>query len=196
MTTGAVIIAHGLPEAMRRRAAELYYAAFQQKLEPIFRAQDRTIDLLAQSFDTDMVFVALHGETLVGLAGMQHGNRQFVSFTLPLFTQHFGWTRGTAKLLACAVFERHAAARQLLMDGIVVDSALRGQGVGTQLFAALRAYAAQNSFNSIRLDVVDTNPAARRLYERLGFVATQTTTLPGAKYIFGFGASTTMIKHL
>jgi ribosomal protein S18 acetylase RimI-like enzyme len=82
------------------------------------------------------------------------------------------------------------------MDGIVVHPAARGQGVGTLLLHALFDIAQQQQMRTVRLDVVDTNPAARRLYERLGFVAVKSRRYPLLRTIFGFSASTTMIAQV
>ena len=47
---------------------------------------------------------------------------------------------------------------------------------------------------AMRLDVVDTNPRARQLYERKGFVAVSSNTYPLTQRFFGFSGSTTMMK--
>ena len=73
---------------------------------------------------------------------------------------------------------------------------MRGRGIGTQLFERLRAYASEHGYASIRLDVIDTNPGARRLYERLGFEATKTERFGYLRWLLGFGAATTMVLHL
>ena len=56
------------------------------------------------------------------------------------------------------------------MDGIVVDPEHRGKGVGTRLFSSLVNFAKSVQHSTMRLDVIDTNSGARRLYERLGFI--------------------------
>jgi ribosomal protein S18 acetylase RimI-like enzyme len=78
------------------------------------------------------------------------------------------------------------------MDGIAVDAAARGQGLGTALLTALKTRAAALGKATIRLDVIDTNPRARALYEREGFVAGQTEHLGPLRALFGFSAATTM----
>jgi ribosomal protein S18 acetylase RimI-like enzyme len=82
------------------------------------------------------------------------------------------------------------------MDGIVVHPSARGQGIGTQLLEALFQYAREHGFARVRLDVVDTNPRARQLYERQGFVAVKTRQYPFLRRVLGFAAVTTMIKEL
>ena len=81
------------------------------------------------------------------------------------------------------------------MDGIVVHPEMRGQGIGTRLLSELNAFACQEGYNKIRLDVIDTNPAARRFYERNGFVATKTEHFGYLRWLLGFGASTTMNRN-
>ena len=94
------------------------------------------------------------------------------------------------------LLDRKPTPDELLMDGIVVHSDARGRGVGTRLFEELEAHARDAGKTSIRLDVVDTNPGARRLYERLGFIAVKTERTPYLRRVMGFSASTTMVKRL
>ena len=94
------------------------------------------------------------------------------------------------------LFERKAQEHELLMDGIAVSEDYRGKGVGTALFKALIEYAKNNHYQRIRLDVIDTNPDARRLYERLGFSAERTNTFEVLRPLLGFGAATTMVYEL
>jgi RimJ/RimL family protein N-acetyltransferase len=49
--------------------------------------------------------------------------------------------------------------------------------------------------HEVRLDVIDTNPRARALYERKGFVATGEQKLGPLKPVFGFSSATTLIKQ-
>ena len=47
--------------------------------------------------------------------------------------------------------------------------AARGQGVGTALLKAIIAEGRRRGYAEVRLDVIDTNPRATALYERIGF---------------------------
>ena len=53
-----------------------------------------------------------------------------------------------------------------------VHPALRGSGAASALVQAVLAWAEERGARSIRLDVIDGNDRARRLYERHGFQAT------------------------
>ena len=85
---------------------------------------------------------------------------------------------------------------RFLVDGICVARAYRGKGVGSLLLSALYEEAAGRGYRSIRLDVVKDNWRARALYERQGFLPTRTESLGPLRYIFGFAASTTMVRPL
>lgn len=194
--TGHIEIRRGLPESQRQRAAELYWQAFRQKFIPIIRSDEKGLAILAEGFDPEMAIVALGEGRLIGLAGLQYGGRQFNDLKLKSFVSQFGWLSGPLKLLLFALFLRTQQDGELLMDGIVVDRAARGRGVGTKLLESVVDVAADLGFSSVRLDVVDTNPGARRLYERMGFQATKTKHLPFLRNLMGFSAATTMIRRI
>ena len=82
------------------------------------------------------------------------------------------------------------------MDGIFVSETARGQGVGTKLLNATKEKAISLGCSTVRLDVIDTNPRARSLYERQGFVAGNTNNIGFFSHIFGFQKSTTMVFQL
>lgn len=82
------------------------------------------------------------------------------------------------------------------MDGITVLSGYRGRGIGGVLLDKVKEYALQNGFRSIRLDVIDTNPRAKVLYERNGFKAVKREEFPYLKKVLGFGGSETMTFNI
>lgn len=55
------------------------------------------------------------------------------------------------------------------LSNLFIAADWRNQGIGTQLIQHLGAYAQRWQPSSITLAVATDNPAARRLYERLGF---------------------------
>ena len=81
------------------------------------------------------------------------------------------------------------------MDGIVVDASARGRGIGTRLLNELTTFGKSNGYETVRLDVIDTNPSARRMYERNGFTATRTESFGYLRWLLGFGASTTLVRQ-
>ncbi len=64
-----------------------------------------------------------------------------------------------------------AAERALILVDISLLPEYRGQGIGTKLIQAVQQEAAERR-QSVQLSVLHDNPAAKRLYERLGFKVT------------------------
>ena len=178
-------------------AAELYDEAFAAKLAPAMPDRAKRQALLAAGMNPAMAIGALVGDDLVGLAGFHDQNGSLTSsITFGLLRQHLGLVGALRAALVLAFLERSPEPDELLMDGIVVSADHRGQGIGSKLFAELESYCRDQSLTSIRLDVVDNNPGARRLYERLGFEATRTVRTPYLRRVMGFGGATTMVKTL
>lgn len=64
----------------------------------------------------------------------------------------------------------HAEEAHVATLGITVASSHRNLGLGSSLIGAAEEWASAHGITRIELDVFATNPEARRLYERLGFV--------------------------
>ncbi len=60
--------------------------------------------------------------------------------------------------------------RTLYIDDICVDEAFRGQGVGRAIYDHIKAYAKEQGFYNITLNVWSLNPGALKFYETLGMV--------------------------
>ena len=183
-----------LDEADRERAAALYFEAFRQKLGPLLGS--RCEELLAETFHLDRALTARRGTELVGLAGLHYDGRALVGLEWPDIRRTYGLLSGVLRFMGLALLDRSPKEGELLMDGIVVAREARGQGIGSELLRRVEGFARDRGFRQVRLDVVDTNPGARRLYERHGFEEVVTESLPWLRRPFGFGASTTMVKRL
>ena len=105
----------------------------------------------------------------------------------------YGWAGALWRGTALSLLERDTVTDTLLMDGIFVAPAARGLGVGTMLLRAIKREAVDLGLSGVRLDVIDTNPRARALYEREGFVAGETEHLGALRHIFGFSSATKMV---
>jgi len=189
---GPVTVRRGVPQGAERRAAELYWDAFGRKLGPALNPPDKAVSFLTAHLNADRAVCACVGDRLVGLAGYQLHGRALVGGSAAAVLRAYGHLRGLHRLLLLALFERRPAPGQLVMDGIAVDPALRGRGVGSLLLEEVAAVAAEQGCREIRLDVIDSNPRARALYERRGFTAVRTEHTPWLRDLMGFGAVTTM----
>ena len=190
-------ISRGLPEDLRHDAAALYLEAFSRKLGPVLGRDDRARAFLARVIRPDHAIVAIDtGGRLLGLAGFHDQSAGFVGGSLRDLAAHYGWPGALWRAALLSFFEREAKPGVLLMDGIAVAPDARGRGVGRALLTALANRARANGENRIQLDVVDTNPRARALYERNGFTAAKHQRTAPFTLPLGFGAVTTMVRDL
>jgi GNAT superfamily N-acetyltransferase len=129
---------------------------------------------------------------LLGITGFKTDAGTFVGGEFSDLVRFYGWFGAAWRGYALSFLERPIEPGCLLMDGICVAPHARGQGVGTALLDAVAREAEARGLSDVRLDVIDSNPRAKALYERKGFIEGQTNELGPLKYIFGFKTATTM----
>lgn len=190
-------LARGIPVNQRAAAARLYWQAFRGKLGRVLGPDDRALRFLMRVIRDGQAVVALDGDDrLIGLAGFKTTEGGFASGTMADMQSVYGllgasWRAGTLRLLGSEVDND-----RFLIDGICVAPDWQGQGVGSDLLEALCAEAFRRGYGAARLDVVDSNPRARALYERKGFVAVRTESIGPLRHVFGFATATTMVRPL
>lgn len=195
--TQTIPVPQGLIEA-----ATVYYDAFAPKLDHLelfASSREQSIRLLSRSMRPDLGFFALLDGQVVGVAGMQRGDGpRFYRIAWSTWTDEFGRLGGWRRFLWHRFGQQFARPQrdEIRVDGIAVAADARGRGIGTQLMAAVVGYARDHGFRAIVLEVVDTNPDAQRLYERLGFAVTKVEQYGRWAVPAGFGGATYMRKAL
>lgn len=180
----------------RDEAANLYWTAFGLKLEHAIGPRERGIRLIEEGLYPQRAVTAFQGEELVGLAGFNLDGRALVNIAARDIIKEFGWWRAIRRLAWVSLLHRTPPMEALMMDGIVVRTERRGHGIGTQLLSRIFDVAAEHGKQVVRLDVVDTNPAAHRLYERMGFVEIKNQRVPFLRRVMGFSAAKTMERPI
>jgi len=66
-------------------------------------------------------------------------------------------------------FEERARDREAVLIAALVAPELRGRGIGTELMHESESVVCARGYRAIVLGVEDSNPSAKRLYERLGY---------------------------
>lgn len=191
-TGDSVDMRRGVPLGSESRAAALYWEAFADKLGPALRPRRRGLAFLAAHMDHDRAVCALRDGVMVGLAGVQYAGRSFTRADWRDVVHAYGPLRGPYRYALLAMFKDAPRDGQLKLDGIAVAAEARGRGIGGLLIDEVSQLAAETGHAEVTLDVVDSNPRARALYERLGFTAVQTQRTPYLRGVMGFGAVTLM----
>ena len=183
----------GLNEGQLKAAAQLYDEAFGKKFAVAIKSRQDRLKLYESAFVGRFAISASVEAKLVGLAGFHTPDGSLTGgIGASVLLTQLGVIRGLRAIAIFSLYERKPKPGQLLMDGIAVHKDYRGHGIGSQLLRNLLNYARQNGFAAIRLDVIDTNPGARRLYERRGFIPVRTEKFPFLRWLLGFGGSTSM----
>jgi ribosomal protein S18 acetylase RimI-like enzyme len=192
-----VTIFSGLHPHLRADAARLYWEAFGGKLGRVLGPEPRALAFFERVIRLDHCLTALDDQgQLVGLAGFKTPNGSFAGGSWADLTAVYGAFGGRWRGLLLWALNRELDNDRFLLDGICVARQMRGQGVGSLLLGGLYAEAAKRGYRSVRLDVIADNWRARALYEREGFLPTRTEQLGPLRHVFGFAASTTMVRPL
>ncbi|MFD9083519.1 GNAT family N-acetyltransferase [Streptomyces erythrochromogenes] len=190
----AVVVRRSVPRGTEEQVAELYWEAFGRKLGAALGPPERGRAFIAGHLHHDRAAVALApgGDRVLGVAGYRLGGRALTGGGARDVLRAYGPFRGLPRLAVLALLERTPEPGELVMDGIAVDPAHRGAGIGSRLLTEIAAVAAEHGCRRVRLDVIDVNTGARALYERHGFSAVRTERTPYLERLMGFGAVTTM----
>ncbi|WP_415234663.1 GNAT family N-acetyltransferase [Pseudorhodobacter sp.] len=192
-----VVLRHGLPDGLRAAAACLYWDAFGGKLGRVMGPRAKALAFLHKALRADHVIVALSDKgELLGLVGFKTYTGSFAGGDLADLRAIYGWFGAAWRAGLLSLLERDVENERFLLDGICVAPAARGRGIGTKLLYAICEEARARNYSAVRLDVVSGNLRARALYERFGFAVIKTEKLGPLQHIFGFEASSAMVKEL
>lgn len=190
-------IIRGFPEAEREAVARAFWEAFEGKLGRVLGPEAKALAFLRAALRSDFAFTVLDADGhVLGAAGFKTEEGGLVSAGYSDLAAVYGRVGAMWRGPLLDLMERSLAPGQMLMDGIFVSSRARGTGLGTRLIEAIVEEAAERGLRAVRLDVIDTNPRARALYERMGFEAVAEERLGPLRFIFGFRRSTTMLRYL
>lgn len=186
----------GLPDALRPEAAALYWQAFGGKLGRVLGPDRLALAYVERVMRGDQCLIATEAGRLVGLVGFKADTGSFAGGTAVDMRRIYGpfggaWRSGVMQLMG-----GDPDTGKFLIDGLCVRPEARGRGVGSALIDAICTEGRSRGHAAIGLDVVDTNPRARALYERHGFVAASSTGIGPLRLVFGYRCAYRMLRPL
>jgi ribosomal protein S18 acetylase RimI-like enzyme len=165
----------GIPEELHHQAAIICCEGFLSQIEWLFGSKQKAITVLEHSFDSELGVIAQLQGQLVGFVGLKYENRPFLKFERSHCIRELGLLRGLlAFLILNNISPTKPLSDEVYIAVLVVDASMRGKGIGSLLMQAAFDIAQKNQCTAVVLDVANTNPDARRLYERLGFKLVRT----------------------
>ncbi|AIQ42915.1 GNAT family N-acetyltransferase [Paenibacillus sp. FSL R7-0312] len=170
-----VEIVNRLDEVQKREVARLFYQAFALKFNALWiftRNEKQVVEVLCRSLRYDNGLYAVREGRVIGFIGLEKGEGFFAKLGYGALRHSFGLAGGAWRYAAYGLYRMfHGGVPKdsIHIDPLVVSSEARGLGIGTRLLEAAFAITRQANRSKMLLEVVDTNPQAKKLYERLGF---------------------------
>lgn len=176
MTKINIEIMKSISEDQKIAVAKLFYSAFEKKFSTLWlfaKNETQAVAVLRECINYKKGLYAVSENNILGFIGLETGDGLFVNFKFSTLSKVFGFFGATWRFIAYGIYRLLHNSRiehEVHIDPIVVSSKARGMGVGTQLLNATIDYARSIKRKGVFLEVVDTNPQAQKLYERVGFV--------------------------
>ena len=186
-----------IPPSHLAAAADLYWQAFGTKLGPVLGPRNKGLRFIESIQRPDHALCAIGDDgRLLGVAGFKTMEGALVGGTFRDLGRVYGIIGATWRALLLAALEQDTENERFLMDGLFVAPQARGKGIGTALLDAICDEAHKRGYSHVRLDVIDTNPRAKALYQQVGFKPLKTTSIGPLRHIFGFHSTTTMVRDV
>ncbi|MCG8453192.1 MAG: GNAT family N-acetyltransferase [Spirochaetales bacterium] len=193
----------GLPSHISsKQAVDLYFQAFGKKERhlTLFSNDEQTMkNYLEHSMNWNAVLFATHENKLLGMCGIQKGMNPgpFSTQIAPLIA-HFqiwgGWWRWILRWLQRTIDSWKEDV--LHIEFLVVNPDVRNQGWGSKLLDCAEDEARKQGCKALGLEVIDTNPRAKSLYQRKGFQTIQHYSTQWLTRRAGFSSLEKMQKPL
>ncbi|KRA24841.1 hypothetical protein ASD65_10700 [Microbacterium sp. Root61] len=192
----SVDVVRGIPDGSRAEVARLYWEAFGRKLSPSLGDREHGESYIESQLNADGFFCATISGRVIGVLGFHDSSRAAVGFSYRRLVQEYSMVSAPWRTALLMILGRRPRAGELLLDGLSVASQSRGLGVGSRLLGEAIIMAESQGMKQVRLSVVDSNPRARALYERLGFRAVKTESIGLPQNVFGFQRATEMVFRI
>lgn len=157
------------------QAVDILLDAFWLKVRhlELFTA-DRVVArrVYADSVTFELARYAVADGRVLGVAGLDYGSRHFMRLRWQALRREFGVPGSLGRWIFSWMSTLQPQGRKTMRIAVIAAAAeARGRGVGTALLENIFTFARAQGFTRLRLEVVNTNPRARALYERQGFQA-------------------------
>jgi ribosomal protein S18 acetylase RimI-like enzyme len=177
----------GVPKNQRIRVAKIYCENFQDKIKLIFGNNEKAKTLIASSIQDDRILVALIDDVVVGFAGLQYTKKSYLELKMNQIVRIYGLATLLVFLFIIIDFFNKPKSHQLHLDTLAITSEEQSKGIGTKLLKSTINNAKIKKFSQIKLEVIQTNSKAKKLYKRIGFKTAKVTKIPCPfNYLIGF----------
>jgi len=194
--TEDIIITKKVSQNQLNQAVDIYYFAFQRKIRALIKGKEKAVAIYGQAINPDRGIFALSDDKVVGVIGLHYHNKNFMEIKYKNVREHFNPIQGYFIYFINKIMYPKIEQGVLRIDAIAVDEKLRGHGIGSLLIKKVFEFAKEKGFKEIILEVVDTNPRAKKLYEILGFKEKKIVNYFFTKRAAGFSSESVMSYNM
>lgn len=172
MRNDEIEITQTISEIQKDEILEIIYNAFEKKLSNLElkpKSKEQGLRIIRKSANYEQGLYLLYKSKIIGGIGMNFRDKRFYYFQWNVLKEEFGFFGALWRSIVQKFSVDHLKDTELYIGSIAVAEDNRGKGFGTLLLNAVNDFAKKNGFETIILDVVDTNPRAYELYKRYGF---------------------------
>jgi len=162
-------ISDKINEEQLNQAMNIFYSAFKQKIRHLIKSREKAVAVYKNSINKDRVFYALIENDVVGIAGLHYENKNFIDIKYSNLRKHFNPLRSFFIYWIYKIVSPKVKEDAVRIDSIAEKEQFRSAGIGTELINKVLEFAKNKAFKEVILEVVNTNPKAKKLYERMGF---------------------------
>lgn len=187
----------GIPDEFRDQAARIHQEAFGAKTMRVLGADERAHAFWRAVLTDDGNTLAIDGATgqVLALMGTTDQQHRPTAGQWAAARDTYGALSAAWRVPLLALLEHRPKPGELCIEFLAVAPEARGQGVGGVLLTFAQQLAKVRGRERVTLEVIDSNPRAKALYERSGFRVYTTRRLPpGTKWLFGFTAYDAMVR--
>jgi GNAT superfamily N-acetyltransferase len=189
-----------LPSEFAPAAARIFYDAFPLKVERLMifpRSREQGLRIIEASIVPPTTLGAVADGELRGVCAYQDRDAPSMALTYRALRAEFGpWAAAWRAGMNLPDVWSNPALGTRRIEAVAVAGSARGKGVGSALLQEVEALARRDGMEALALEVVDTNPDAMRLYERLGFEPEGRVWMAPLTHAAGFDSFVNMRKML
>ena len=191
-------IKFGAPKNQRARVAKIFYKSFEDTFSKFFGTQNKAITFISTCLRDDRTLVAFKDDVAVGFAGLEYSGKSFIDASLHQTVRIYGLEAVRIVLFGVIFWLFNRTKKyELHLDSLAISANERNKGIGSKLLQSTIDHAQSKGFSQIKLEVIETNQNAIRLYERIGFKESKVQKIPYPfSKLLGFESVTEMIYML
>ena len=165
-----MVINIGFPKQYLNQVIDIFLSGFEEKFAYIIKDNKNSYEIYSLLLTNEnFIYIEDKGE-LLGILTYSIKEKSEQRIHLRQIIKLMGIRKGIKVACKLSVFIHKVQKEELYIDYIAVNQNSRGKGIGTKLLHKALEIANEYNKQSVSLQVINTNPRAKKLYESMGFV--------------------------